>query len=96
VAGTTDEIVAELRELIERAAPDPREALPVRTCGPEEALDRVIPFSSLIVLGVVVAVEDRYGITVTRDVLERAAGDGATLRGLAGMVLELRSAGHAA
>ena len=47
--------VAELRELIVRSAPDPQQASPVRTCPADAPLDGVIPFSSLIVLGTVVA-----------------------------------------
>ena len=79
-----------LRELIIAAAPDPAAAAPVAECGPDQALDAVIPFSSLIVLGVVVAIEDRYGVKVTRAALSRAARQGVTLRALAEMVEELR------
>lgn len=87
-AGTTDE----LRELIIASAPDPEQAAPVRTCRPDEPLDGIIPFSSVIVLGTVIAVEDRYGITVRRADLQRAlAGGGITLARLAAMVEELKS-----
>ena len=55
-----------------RAAPDVNAALPVRDCSEDEPLDAIIPFSSLILLGVVVAVEDRYGIRITREQLSRA------------------------
>ena len=64
-------------------------ALPVRNCSPDEPLDDVIPFSSLILLGVVVAIEDRYGIRVTRDQLGRACERGTTLRRLADMIENL-------
>ncbi len=92
----TASVVAELRELIVTAAPEPERATPVRSCDVDEPLDALIPFSSLIVLGVVVAVEDRYGVAVTREALERAGGDGATLRSLATMVVDLRRAGRSA
>ena len=75
--------------MIVRAAPDVNAALPVRDCSPDEPLDDVIPFSSLILLGVVVAIEDRYGIRVTREQLGRACQSGTTLRTLADMVEEL-------
>jgi acyl carrier protein len=83
---TTAEITDELRELIIRAAPDPQQAEPVRSCRDDVPLDGLIPFSSLIVLGVVVAVEDRFGCRITRDVLARACSGGATLRTLAVMI----------
>jgi len=72
-----------------RAAPDVSAAMPVRDCSPDEPLDDVIPFSSLILLGVVVAIEDRYGIRVTREQFGRACQSGTTLRTLADMVEEL-------
>jgi acyl carrier protein len=75
--------------LIIRAAPDVNAAMPVRDCSPDEPLDAVIPFSSLILLGVVVAIEDRYGIRVTRDQLGRACKSGTSLRTLADMVEDL-------
>ena len=43
----------------------------MRDCSADEPLDAIIPFSSLILLGVVVAVEDRYGIRITREQLAR-------------------------
>ena len=49
------DVIAELRELIVTSAPDPTKALAVRTCGPDEPLDGIIPFSSVIVLGTVIA-----------------------------------------
>ena len=75
--------------MIIRAAPDVNAAMPVRDCSPDEPLDAVIPFSSLILLGVVVAIEDCYGIRVTRDQLGRACESGTTLRTLADMVENL-------
>jgi len=75
--------------LIVRAAPDVSAALPVRDCAPDEPLDDVIPFSSLILLGVVVAIEDRYGVRVTREQLGRACERGTTLRRLADMIEDL-------
>jgi len=83
------ELVADLRELIVRAAPDPARAAPVRTCRENEPLDEVIPFSSVIVLGTVVAIEDRFGIRITRADLARALEGGVTLAKLAAMVEEL-------
>lgn len=72
-----------------RAAPDVNAAMPVRDCSPDEPLDAIIPFSSLILLGVVVAIEDRYGIRVTRELLGRASESGTSLRKLADMIEEL-------
>ena len=63
--------------------------MPVRDCSPDEPLDDVVPFSSLILLGVIVAIEDRYGIRVTREQLGRACQRGTTLRRLAEMIEEL-------
>lgn len=84
-------LVDELRALIEASAPDPERALPVRTLAPDAPLDQAIPFSSLIVLGTVVAVEDRFGVKLTRRALERATAEGATLERLAALVLELQA-----
>jgi len=83
-------VIAELRELIVRAAPDPAQAEPVRTCAADAPLDALIPFSSVIVLGAVIAVEDHFGITVRRADLVRALDGGVTLAKLAAMVEELR------
>jgi hypothetical protein len=83
-------IVDELRELIITSAPDPAQAAPVRTCRADEPLDGLIPFSSVIVLGTVIAVEDRYGVTVRRADLQRALAGGVTLEKLAAMVEALR------
>jgi hypothetical protein len=84
-----DGLVSELRELIVEAAPDPARAAPVRRCRADELLDEVIPFSSVIVLGTIVAVEERFGIRITRPVLARALEGGVTLAKLAAMVEEL-------
>lgn len=62
----------------------------MRNCAADEPLDAIIPFSSLILLGVVVAVEDRYSIRITRDQLARACEKGANLRQLANMIEELQ------
>jgi acyl carrier protein len=72
--------------LILRAAPDESAALPVRNCSADEPLDAIIPFSSLILLGVVVAVEDRYGLRITREQLAGACESGTSLRTLADMI----------
>ncbi|HEY6187838.1 MAG TPA: hypothetical protein VIW80_09180 [Pyrinomonadaceae bacterium] len=77
--------------MIIRAAPDPALAAPVRDCHEDELLDNVIPFSSVILLGVVVAVEDRFGIVVTREQLARVYSDGgSSLRKLARMIEDLQ------
>jgi acyl carrier protein len=78
--------------LIIRAAPDAALAEPVRHCREDELLDNVIPFSSVILLGVVVAVEDRFGIIVTREMLARACTNGSSLRELA-MMIEAHQSG---
>jgi acyl carrier protein len=77
--------------LILRAAPDENAALPVRNCSADESLDAIIPFSSLIFRGVVVAVEDRYGLRITREQLGRACESGTSLRTLADMIEGLTS-----
>ena len=45
----------------------------------------------MILLGVVVAVEDRYGIRITREQLARACANGTNLRQLATMIEELQN-----
>ena len=87
----TPDTINELRELIVRAAPDANAALPVRSCSAHEPLDAIIPFSSLILLGVVVAVEDRYGVRITREQLAQACSNGTNLRRLAVMIEDLRA-----
>ena len=84
--------IAELRNLIVTAAPDPALALPVTTCAEDQPLDGVIPFSSVIVLGVVVAIEDRYQVRVSRQMLAQALAGGVTLRRLANMIDAAREA----
>src|SRR5262249_48812188 len=75
-----------LRQLIVEAAPDPPLAEPVLHCDPDTVLDMLIPFSSVIVLGVIVAVEDAYGIQVTKPMIAQALTGGATLHRLAQMI----------
>jgi hypothetical protein len=84
--GTLSRTISELRTLIVAAAPDPALAKPALLCGVDTALDSMIPFSSVIVLGVIVAVEDVYGIQVTQQMLAQALRGGATLRTLAQMI----------
>jgi len=79
-------VIEELRRLIVEAAPDPALAAPALSCGEHAVLDELIPFSSLIVLGVVVAVEERYAIRVTKQMLAQALSEGVTLRKLAAMI----------
>ncbi len=79
-------MIEELRQLIVEAAPDRALAEPVLACDQDTQLDGVIPFSSAIVLGVIVAVEDTYGIRVTKQMLQQALVGGATLRKLAQMI----------
>lgn len=82
-------LVSELRELIVRAAPDSVQAEPVLRCRADDPLDAVIPFSSVIVLGTIVAVEEHFQVRITRAVLSRALEGGVTLAKLAAMVEEL-------
>jgi len=88
--------IAELRQLIVEAAPDRAQAEPALTCAEDAQLDSVIPFSSVIVLGVIVAVEDTYGIRVTKQMLQSALTGGATLHKLAAMIDDARAAKPAA
>ena len=81
--------------MIVRAAPDPDQAAQVRNCGEDELLDAIIPFSSVILLGVVVAVEDHYRIRVTRESLTNTCSGGTTLRKLALMIETLQTAHEA-
>lgn len=78
--------ISELRNLIVAVAPEPALARPALLCGVDTALDSMIPFSSVIVLGLIVAVEDTYGICVTKQMLAQALRGGATLRTLAQMI----------
>ena len=47
------------------------------------------PFSSVIVLGTVVAIEDRFDIAVTNRVLRKVAERGITLANLAKLIRDL-------
>ena len=76
----------DLRRLIVDAAPDAALAAPVLACADNTALDDVIPFSSLILLGVIVAVEDTYRIKITNQMLKSALAERPTLRRLADMI----------
>lgn len=87
---TTAAVVGQLRTLIVSAAPDPAQAEAVRGCPTDVPLDTVMPFSSVIALGVIVAVEDRFDIVVTRPAIQAAFAGGATLEKLAVMVQRLR------
>jgi len=78
--------IDDLRKLVVAAAPDSTLALPVEACPEDQPLDGVIPFSSVIVLGVVVAIEDRYRMRVTKEMLAQALVGGVTLRRLATMI----------
>ncbi len=78
--------IDDLRKLVVAAAPDSTLALPVETCPEDQPLDSVVPFSSVIVLGVVVAIEDRYHMRVTKEMLAKAVVGGVTLRRLATMI----------
>lgn len=93
-AGRRCDLVSELRELIVVAAPNPAQATPVRHCHVDDPLDAVIPFSSVIVLGTIVAVEDRFGVRITRSALNRALEGGVTLAKLAAMVEEISGESH--
>jgi hypothetical protein len=84
-------VIERLRRLIVESAPDPQQAEPVLRCGPDDPLDLVIPFSSLIVLGTVVAIEDELRVKITRHDVARAAIGGITLRTLAAMVEEIQA-----
>lgn len=78
--------IDELRTLIVDAAPDRALAEPALNIGADIELDRAIPFSSVIVLGVIVAIEDTYDIRVTKQMIAQVIGGGATLRKLAQMI----------
>ena len=68
----------------------PALAFPVADCDEDALLDKIIPFSSVIVLGVVVAVEDCFGIVITREQLAEACFGGVSLRKLALMIEDSR------
>ncbi|HUQ72332.1 MAG TPA: hypothetical protein VM165_22590 [Planctomycetaceae bacterium] len=79
-------LVTELRDLILRAAPQPELAQGVMTCDESEPLDRLMPFSSVIILGVLVAIEDRYQIAATKTDVRHVLTGGVTLQRLAEMI----------
>lgn len=85
-----DSLVEELRALIVSAAPQTVNVDAVRSCPDSLALDELMRFSSLTLLGVVVAAEERFGIVITRRDIEAVAAEGTTLRSLARMVERLR------
>jgi hypothetical protein len=91
----TDVIVGELRALILESAPEPERARAVLDCSADEALDAVIPFSSLIVLGTIVAVEDHFHVRVTKTVWQQVNEGAPTLRRLACVVQTLRAEAEA-
>jgi acyl carrier protein len=83
-------VIEELRTLIHRASPEPGLADPVLSCGIDDVLDSVLPFSSLVVLGVIVAFEDQYGVRITKTLWAEKVGKEPTLRRLATIVEELK------
>lgn len=84
-------LVQKLRELIVQSAPDPEVAAPILECSIDTPIDSVIPFSSLIVLGTIVAVEHNFDISVSKESWNQALKQEPTLRRMAGMIEELRS-----
>ncbi len=86
-----DHSITELRTLILKAAPDQSVAQSVLNCGVDEPLDEVMPFSSVIVLGVIIALEDNYKIKVSRASLKRISEGGVTLGKIATMISEMES-----
>ena len=94
VKGMTSEsqdLVRRLRELIVESAPDPQVARPILECSVDTAIDSVIPFSSLIVLGTIVAVEHHFDIRVSKEAWKQSQEQEPTLRRLAGLIEELRT-----
>jgi acyl carrier protein len=83
--------ITELRELILKAAPDQSVAQPVLNCEVDEPLDKVIPFSSVIVLGVIIALEDKYRIKISQDSLKHVSEGGISLSKIAAMISEMES-----
>jgi acyl carrier protein len=90
MARVDDNLVEELRALIVSAAPETLDVDAVLSCPDSVPLDELMRFSSLTLLGVVVAAEDRFGIAITRRDIEAVAAEGTTLRSLARMVERLR------
>lgn len=85
-----ESLVDELRTLIVSATPGTRDVEAVLSCPDSLPLDQLMPFSSLALLGVIVAAEDRFGIAITRRDIESVISEGATLSSLARMVERLR------
>jgi acyl carrier protein len=81
-----DELIDQLRTLILEASPEPSRASAVMTCGPDAHLDDLMPFSSIIVLGTIVAVEEAFRIRIMRQELFGAFEGGVTLRKLATLI----------
>ena len=79
----SDALITELRTLLLRSAPEADLARPVMDCAVHEPLDEIMPFSSMIILGFVVAVEDRFEIRVDREALTRITAESPTLQNLA-------------
>lgn len=86
----SDPLVEALRALLVRCAPDPELAAPALSCAPDAPLNEIIPFSSLIILGFVVAVEDQFGVRVDHRTLLRVTEGAPTLRRLADTIRALR------
>ncbi|MCP4448226.1 MAG: hypothetical protein GY811_23240 [Myxococcales bacterium] len=87
----SEALVRKLRELIVESAPDPQVAGPILECSIDTPIDSVIPFSSLIVLGTIVAVEHQFDISVSKEAWNQGLKQEPTLRRLAGLIEELRS-----
>jgi len=85
-----ESMVEEIRRLIVNASPDETTARPVLTCDDNQPLDEVIPFSSLIWTGTLVALEGRYKIRITRKDLENLTPP-LSLRQIAGLVSDLEN-----
>ena len=80
------DLITQLRKLILDASPEPSRASAVQTCSPDDELDDLMPFSSIIVLGTIVAVEEAFCMRITRQELFRAFEGGVTLRKLAALI----------
>jgi len=84
-------IVERLRALIVASAPEPESASAVMHCSPDAPLDAIMPFSSVIVLGTVVAIEAEFGVRVAAEAVHEAAISGTSLSSLARLILQARS-----
>lgn len=87
---TRPELIQNLRELIFKAAPDPELAVAIKKCSPDEALDSLMPFSSVIILGVVVALEDAFSLRITSEDFKVLAEKEITLSRLALLIEQLQ------